>query len=74
MFFKIDVLKSFAIFAGKYLCWSYFVIKLQCWRSAVLLKRDSNTAVFSEHCEVISIVHLFLIENITWDGFYEKGL
>ena len=29
MFFKIDVLKNFAIFRGKYLCWSLFLIKLQ---------------------------------------------
>ena len=46
MFFKIDVLEKFAIFAGKYLCWSYFLIKLQAWKSAILLKRDSNTDAF----------------------------
>ena len=46
MFFKIGVLKNFAIFAGKHLCWSYFLIKLQAWRFAILLKRDSNTGVF----------------------------
>ena len=33
MFFKIDVLKNFAIFTGKYLCWSLFLIKLQTFRS-----------------------------------------
>ena len=26
MFFKIDVLKNFAIFIGKHLCWSLFLI------------------------------------------------
>ena len=46
MFFKIGVLNNFAIFAGKHLCWSYFLIKLQARRSAILLKRDSNTGVF----------------------------
>ena len=29
MFFKISVLKSFANFTGKHLCWSLFLIKLQ---------------------------------------------
>ena len=28
MFFKIGVLKNFVIFTGKYLCWSFFLIKL----------------------------------------------
>ena len=28
MFFKIGVLRNFAIFIGKYLCWSLFLIKL----------------------------------------------
>ena len=35
-------LKNFAIFTGKHLCWSFFLIKLA-WRHATLLKRDSNT-------------------------------
>ena len=29
IFFKIGVLKNFAIFIGKHLCWSLFLIKLQ---------------------------------------------
>ena len=29
MFFKIGVLKNFANFARKHLCWSFFLIKLQ---------------------------------------------
>ena len=29
MFFKIYVFKIFAIFTGKHLCWSLFLIKLQ---------------------------------------------
>ena len=46
MFFKIVVLKNSANFTGKHLCWSHFLIKLQAWGSATLLKRDSNTDVF----------------------------
>ena len=42
-FYKKVVLKNFAIFTEKRLCWSLFLIKLQAWRSATLLKRDSKT-------------------------------
>ena len=31
MFFEIGVLKNFANFAGKHLCWSLFLIKLQAY-------------------------------------------
>ena len=34
MFFKIGVLKNFAIFTWKHLCWSLFLTKLQTWRPA----------------------------------------
>ena len=46
VYFKKDVLKNFAIFTGKRLCWSVFLIKLQVRKFATLLKRDS-TQVFS---------------------------
>ena len=42
---KRAVLKNFATFTGKQLCWSLFLIKLQALRSATLLKRDSKTGV-----------------------------
>ena len=45
MFFN-RVLKIFAIFTGKHLCWSHFLWTLQAWRPAVLLKIKSNKAVF----------------------------
>ena len=45
MFFKIDVLKNFAILTGKHLCWSLFLIKLQAFRSATLLNRDSSIGI-----------------------------
>ena len=43
---KKIVPKNFAIFTGKHLCWSLFLINLQAFRSTALLKRDSNTGVF----------------------------
>ena len=46
MFFKIAVLKKFSIFTGKHLCLSLFLIKMQGFMLAALLKRDSNTGVF----------------------------
>ena len=46
MFFKIGVLKNFANYNGKKLCWSLFLIKLQTLRPVALFKIDSNTIVF----------------------------
>ena len=46
MFFKIGSLKNLAIFTGKQLCWGLFLIKLQAFRLATFLKRDSNIGVF----------------------------
>ena len=46
LFFKIDVLENFPNFTGKHLCWSLFLMKLQAFRCATLLKRESNTGVF----------------------------
>ena len=43
MFLKIGVLKDFANFTGKHLCWSFFLKKLQVLRPATLLKTDSST-------------------------------
>ena len=45
-FIKKAVLKNFAIFSWKHLCWSLILIKLQGFSSATLSKRDSNTGVF----------------------------
>ena len=43
--FKVGVLKELAIFTGKHLCLSLFLIMLQAWRYATLLKRDSYTGL-----------------------------
>ena len=39
IFLKIDVLKIFAMFTGKDLCWSCFLIKFQYRRPAFLFKK-----------------------------------
>ena len=46
MFFKVGVLKSYAIFAGKHLRWSLFLINLQSFGPATLLKRNSDKGAF----------------------------
>ena len=43
---KRAILKSFAIFTEKQLCWSLFLKKLLAFRPAILLKRDTNTDAF----------------------------
>ena len=43
---KKGVLKKFAIFPGKHLCWSAFLRELHVRRPATLLKRVPNTGVF----------------------------
>ena len=47
---KIGVLKNFAMFTGKYLCWSLFLIKLQ--RPATVLKETSTQVFFCKYCEI----------------------
>ena len=46
VFCKKGVLKNFANFTGKHLCWSIFLIMLQALNPATFLKRESNTEVF----------------------------
>ena len=50
MFSKIGALKKFAIFTGKRLRWSLFLIKLLDFRPATLFKRDSGVFLCA-HCE-----------------------
>ena len=50
------VYKNFATFTGKHLCWNFFLIKLQDFKAATLLTKDSNTGFFScECCEIFKI-------------------
>ena len=49
MFFKIVVLKNFAIFTGKHLCWSLF---LHCKACNVIKKETPKQVLSCEYCEV----------------------
>ena len=52
IFFRIGVLKNFAIFTRKQLCCSRFVIKLQAFRSRTLLKETPRQVFSYEYCEI----------------------
>ena len=52
VFCKKGVLKNFAHFTGKHLCWSLFLIQLQVFRPATLLKRDSNAGAFLRNLKI----------------------
>ena len=50
MFFKIGVLKYFAIFTGKHRCWSLLLVKLHAYN---FIKKETPTQVFSyEYCKL----------------------
>ena len=52
MFFKIGVLKNFAIFTGKHLCWSLFN-KVAGWEACNFFEKETPTHVSScEYCKV----------------------
>ena len=53
------ILKNFAIFTGKHLCWNLFLIKLKGWRPVTLLKKDSYTGVFCEYYEIFKNTFLY---------------
>ena len=65
MFFKVGVLKCYTIFTGKHLRWSLFLIKFQSFqsfRSATLLKSNSNKGVFLWRY----LRTVFFIEHFQW--------
>ena len=61
-FVKKRVLKNFINFKGKHLCWSFFLIKLQTLRCTTLSKRNSNTSVSCEICEIFK--NTYFKENL----------
>ena len=70
MFFKVGVLKNFetylkrfATFTEKNLCWSLFLIKLQAFRLAALLKRAYNTSCF--HVNIAKLLRNAFLQNIS---------
>ena len=76
MFFKIGVVKNFANFTEKQLCWSHFLIRMQVRRTSTLLKRDTDTGVF-----LVKFLITFFLKNTSsgvseflWDNFQRAEL
>ena len=56
MFFKLSVLKNFAVFTWKHLCWSLFLIKLQACRktpSLILFVHERLNAYMRKYSKLI---------------------
>ena len=70
MFCKINVLNNFAIFTGKHLCCSLFLINLQTWRSITLLKRDSNTSVSLWPVNIAKILRTVFLAASVFDLYH----
>ena len=57
MFFKLSVLKNFAVFTWKHLCWSLFLIKLQTCRktpSLILFVHERSNAYMRKYSKLIN--------------------
>ena len=68
VFSKKAVLKKFANFTRKHLCWNLFSVKLQAFSPATILKKDSNTGVYCEIFEIFQ--NVCCEETSTKDWFY----
>ena len=65
MFFKMVVLKNFAIFTGKQLCWSLFLIKLLV--SLFLITLLKARMLSCEYCEMLEMLNnSFFTEHNWW--------
>ena len=53
MFYKKSVFQNFAIFTGKHLCWSLFLIKLQ----VCFIKKTPAQVIFCEYCEILKKIY-----------------
>ena len=67
IFYKIGVLKSFTNFAGKHLCWSLSLIKLQTW--GLRLQRMCFPVNFAKF-----LTTTFLTEHLWWLLLYHSKM
>ena len=65
MFFKICILKHFAIFTGKHLCWSLFFNEITGFRLATLLRRRLQHRCFPANIGKFLRAALFP-EHLRW--------
>ena len=62
VFYKKVVLKNFAIFTGKHLCWSFFWIELQTWRSLNFINKRLYHKCFPVN--IAKILRTPILKNI----------
>ena len=55
---KKAVLKNFAKFIGKHLCWSLFLINLQTYKPATLLEKTPTQVLSCECCEIFKNIYI----------------
>ena len=72
MFFKIGVLKIFASFTGKHLCWSPLLMKLQAWRSANFIKTRLQHGCFP--VKFIKFLRTPFVQNTSGGCFWIVNL
>ena len=65
MFFKISVLKSFAIFSKMHLCWSVFLNNLQAEGLQLYLKKSPTQVFFCEVCEIFENTFFYRTPPVT---------
>ena len=63
MFFEIGVLKNFAIFRAKHLCWSLFLTRLQACNFPVNIAKFLRTPFFIKHIRRRRSGFIFLINT-----------
>ena len=69
IFFKMGVFKNFAVFTGKLLCWSLFLIKLQAFRClSVNIAKSLRVALFTKHLRWL-LLQMFCFNPIQ-DGLF----
>ena len=73
MFFEIGVLKSFANFIGKHLCWSLLFKKLAGSRPAALLKKASTQAFSCEVSKIFKNTVFYRTPPVTASAFFLKS-
>ena len=54
---KKTVFKNVAIFKGKHLFWSLFLINLQDFRAATLLKKTPAQSFYCDYCEIFKTIY-----------------
>ena len=67
---KRGVLKNFANFTGKRMCWSLCLIKLQTWRPATLLKMRLQHRCFP--VKIAKFLEIHVLKNTCEDCFCQK--